>query len=154
MKPLLILILYIIFAYAFFETVLLFLKSKLQSNLFLVLGFAASGFIPLVFILPGIHFVVLAIFWLGLFLAWFGIKSHIESSILFRIIFLLKKSPSETPESLNDKYKKENGPGVRLSELVKGGFLDSFDSSYSLRTKGMAAAKIFSWINRLWRVKI
>jgi len=41
----------------------------------------------------GISLVAIAVFWSGAFLAWFGVKSHVESSMLLRLVFLLHRKP-------------------------------------------------------------
>src|SRR5687768_6636574 len=38
--------------------------------------------------------VAFTIFWAGFYLSWFGVRSHIESSILMRMMYLLRRQPS------------------------------------------------------------
>src|SRR5216110_1710512 len=56
------------------------------------------------------------IFWGGVFLLWFGVRSHIESSILLRMLFLLRQSPM-TDGGLLDEYMARCGESARVSEL-------------------------------------
>ena len=59
------------------------------------------------------------IFWGGAFLSWFGVRSHIESSILLRMLFLLRKQALSKTDLLAT-YNSQYGPGLRLEELFRG----------------------------------
>ncbi|HZR22048.1 MAG TPA: hypothetical protein VFA59_00580 [Vicinamibacterales bacterium] len=64
----------------------------------------------------------LAMLWCGAFLAWFGIRSHIESSILLRMLSLLRHGALGDDELL-DRYATRYGEDVRTAELRAGGFV-------------------------------
>ena len=49
-----------------------------------------------------------AIFWSGAFLTWFGVRSHIESSILLRMAYLLRGHPMQ-PGELLEEYDYPGG---------------------------------------------
>lgn len=63
-----------------------------------------------------------AIFWSGAFLTWFGVRSHIESSILLRMAYLLRAHPMR-PAELLDEYDKVYGADQRVEELFRAGLL-------------------------------
>src|SRR6188474_3195737 len=59
------------------------------------------------------------IFWGGAFLSWFGVRSHIESSILLRMLYLLRKKSLSESELLTE-YTSLYGPDMRFEELLRG----------------------------------
>lgn len=100
-------------------------RAKLQTALARVLviwliGYAAAS-IWLVSHGEG-GFAALTIFWSGAFLAWFGVRSHVESSILLRMLFLLRKGPLGDA-TLVDAYVSHYGEGARVDELARGGLV-------------------------------
>jgi hypothetical protein len=114
---------------AFAATALLsevFLRSrKLQAALVRVLGVHAIGLIiALVVLLPRhrISGVPILVFWSGAFLAWFGVRSHIESSILLRMVHILRRGPMRA-DGLIASYVSYYGPGERVEELVRAGLM-------------------------------
>jgi hypothetical protein len=66
--------------------------------------------------------VAFAIFWCGAFLLWFGVRSHIESSILLRMVCLLRERPM-TDAQLAAEYASRCGESMRLAELHRGGLV-------------------------------
>src|SRR5258707_478561 len=80
--------------------------TKLQTGLTRVLVVWIGGYIAAVSWLvrdADSGLVALTIFWNGAFLIWFGVRSHIESSILLRMLFLLRDCPM-TDARLVDGY--------------------------------------------------
>src|SRR5262249_39408014 len=67
--------------------------------------------------------LVLAAFWSGAFLTWFGVRSHVESSILLRMLMLLRRRPMADAQVV-DAYGAIYGRAQRLAELRHGGFVD------------------------------
>ena len=66
--------------------------------------------------------VAFAILWCGAFLLWFGVRSHIESSILLRMLCLLRERPM-TDAQLAAAYASRYGESMRLAELRRGGLV-------------------------------
>ena len=79
----------------------------------------------------------LTIFWAGAFLVWFGVRSHIESSILLRMLFLLRQRPM-TDRGLLDQYIARCGESARVSELRRGGLVDQEEQRLRVTRKGKA----------------
>jgi hypothetical protein len=99
--------------------------AKLQTGLPRVLAaWAAVYFIVMYFFLglTNIDSVAFTIFWGGAFLSWFGIRSHVESSILLRMTYLLRHGPL-TDAELVAKYNSQFSEATRIDELVRGGLL-------------------------------
>jgi predicted transcriptional regulator len=76
-----------------------------------------------------------AIFWMGAFLTWFGMRSHLESSILLRMLYLLKKR-SMKPGQLLEEYEQHYGEALRIEELVHSGLIRKDDQRFELTQKG------------------
>ena len=66
--------------------------------------------------------VLLGLLWAGVFLCWFGIRSHLESSILLHMLVLLREKPVSR-QALIDAYLQSYGPAERLDELKHAGLL-------------------------------
>ena len=97
--------------------------TKLQTGLARVLTawgsvYAVSMYWLLVH--DGLSPVAFTIFWGGTFLSWFGVRSHIESSILLRMLVLLRKRPL-TEGVLVAQYLSLYGEARRVEELCRGG---------------------------------
>jgi hypothetical protein len=99
--------------------------TKLQTGLMRTVGvFGAVGGIMLLYLLftrPA-AVVPFSIFWSGAFLTWFGVRSHIESSILLRMAYLLRAHPMR-PEELLEEYDKVYGANQRVEELFRAGLV-------------------------------
>jgi hypothetical protein len=123
---------------------LLLQRAKLQTRFTRILMahilFAVGGMIFL-HRLYGIHSLAVAVFWLGGFLSWFGIRSHVESSILIRMIFLLRQQPMR-PEELIIDYKRHYSSALRLEELQRSGLLDRKGNQLQLTKKGECVLRI------------
>jgi len=94
--------------------------------------------------LAAIYFVVhygnvgvlgFTVFWGGAFLSWFGVRSHIESSILLRMLHLLRSGPRDEAGIVN-AYMAIGGERVRLEELLKGGMAIREGDGFSVTPKG------------------
>jgi len=85
----------------------------------------------------------LLIFWSGAFLTWFGIRSHMESSILLRMLHLLRREA--VPESrLLQEYESHYGEPQRLEELFRGGLLDQTPDGIIVTSKGKFILNVVS----------
>lgn len=82
-----------------------------------------------------IGFLGLFIFWVGGFLSWFGIRSHVESSILLRMIYLLRFHPMTETELLS-QYESQYGESMRVAELVRTGLVRQDHNKIILTKKG------------------
>jgi hypothetical protein len=90
-------------------------------------------------------FAPLFIFWAGAFLTWFGVRSHIESSILLRMLYLLRKGP--IPEKrLLQEYESHYGELQRLEELLRGGLLGRTPSGLVVTKKGKFILRVVSFL--------
>jgi len=112
--------------------------TKLQTGLTRVLAWWAlvyAGVIALLLAQQQISPVAFTILWGGVFLSWFGVRSHIESSILLRMLVLLRQQPL-TEAQLVARYTSRFGEAVRLDELCRGGFAEHVRGTVSVTRKG------------------
>lgn len=79
--------------------------------------------------------IAMTIFWAGAFLTWFGVRSHIESSVLLRMLYLLRQQPVSADELLSS-YHSHYGKELRIEELVRGGLLERASSEFHVSSKG------------------
>jgi hypothetical protein len=124
--------------------------TKLQTGLarVLVVYFLIGGGLLLFFIISGnLGPVACTVFWSGCFLSWFGVRSHLESSILLRMLFLLKKR-AWTAQELLTEYNLHYGEAARLEELVRGGLTGPGTGVPALTSKGKTIVRIVSLLNR------
>lgn len=84
-----------------------------------------------------------AIFWGGASLLWFGVRSHAESSILLRMLCLLRARPMRDAAIL-DEYASIYGESMRLAELRRGGFVANEGARPRVTTKGKAVLLVVS----------
>ncbi len=104
--------------------------TKLQTGLAkVVLTHAVVAGLLLVYLLVSGHMVwpALIIFWAGAFLTWFGVRSHMESSILLRMLYLLRRG-SVAEKRLLEEYESHYGESQRLDELYRGALLEKTPS--------------------------
>ncbi len=97
--------------------------TKLQTALGRVLVVWAGVYLPAVAALAitgGASPFSFTVFWGGAFLSWFGIRSHIESSILLRMVHLLRLGPM-AQSALVAEYLALCGQSARTDELLRGG---------------------------------
>jgi len=112
--------------------------TKIQTGLFRVLLAQAVIFLLTAFVLKQtakIGYLSLFIFWIGAFLTWFGVRSHIESSILLRMVYLLSKRqmPART---LLTEYESQYGEALRMDELFRSGLIKAGPDGVSITPKG------------------
>lgn len=98
---------------------------RLQSALprvVVVHGIALATAVAL--LVPNRHLDLFAvvIFWSGGFLAWFGLRSHLESSILLQMIHSLRGTRMSGTD-LVAAYEGRYGEARRLEELVRAGLV-------------------------------
>jgi hypothetical protein len=120
--------------------------AKLQSRPARVLGVWVAGYVAALSWLvlhAGSGFITLTIFWGGAFLFWFGIRSHIESSILLRMLFLLRYGPT-TDARLVEEYASLYGESKRLEELRRGRFIVQDCDGIRITPKGKAVLLVVS----------
>jgi hypothetical protein len=94
----------------------------------------------------GISVTAFTMLWLGLFLSWFGIRSHIESSILMRMINLLGRDGSQTAQALLDSYNAHYGQERRLDELLRGGLVENAGGETRVTRKGRLILRVVSML--------
>lgn len=87
--------------------------------------------------------VALAIFWGGAFLVWLGVRSHLESSILLRMLVLLRQDPM-TDGQLTDTYSSVYGESKRLAELLRAGLIVRSQNRVHVTPKGKAILLVVS----------
>jgi len=120
--------------------------TKLQTGLGRVL--VAWGSVYLAALYPvlfhgGIGLIPFTIFWGGAFLSWFGVRSHIESSILLRMLYLLRKKSLSEAELLA-AYTSLYGPEMRFEELLRGKMATRSDGVTSVTPKGKTILRVVS----------
>jgi hypothetical protein len=91
----------------------------------------------------GFGLITILIFWAGAFLTWFGIRSHVESSILLRMLYLLRQGPMPASDLLQE-YESHYSEGARLEELFRGGLLEKTADKTVVTAKGRFIASIAS----------
>ena len=94
-------------------------KLKLQTGVSRVLVVWTSAYLATTVLLPRYEIgpVAFTIFWWGAFCSWFGCTSHIESSILLRMLYLLRQRPM-TDADLLAEYAVHYGEALRSEQLV------------------------------------
>lgn len=90
---------------------------------------------------PDLSAIAFTIFWGGTFLTWFGIRSHIESSILLRMLVLLRPQPMNEAQLISE-YLSKYGEVVRINELCRGGLAKRDGGAVSLTTKGQTILRV------------
>jgi hypothetical protein len=112
--------------------------TKLQTGLIRVMAVWAGVYLPVAIILlvvGGVSLFAFTVFWGGAFLGWFGVRSHIESSILLRMLHLLRRGSMEQ-SALIAEYLALCGQAVRTEELLRGGLATSQAGQLVVTTKG------------------
>src|SRR6201999_4359464 len=113
-------------------------KTKLQTGLTRAMG--AWGGVYLLFLYPvvrygGVGLFALTVLWGGSFLSWFGVRSHIESSILLRMLYLLRRRPM-SEAALVGEYSAMYGEDMRREELLRGGMALKVQNRLTITPKG------------------
>lgn len=124
---------------------------KLQNALTRTLPvFCVAGFVGLVLsLVQGCYFVFgILLFWGGSFLAWFGVRSHLESSILLWMLVYLRKA-ERTEAEISTVYLQRYGPAERLEELHTGGLIERMPGGeIALTRKGQQILRIATLLGR------
>ena len=120
--------------------------TKLQSGLakaIVVHAVIAGSLIAYLLIKGNTGWAALIIFWAGAFLTWFGVRSYMESSILLRMLFLLRRGP--VPKKvLLEEYESHYGQAQRLEELFRGSLLRKTSEGIRVTQKGNFILRIVS----------
>ena len=112
--------------------------TKLQTGLSRVLVAWTLVYLPACYLLlrhGDTGLIAYTIFWGGAFLSWFGVRSHIESSILLRMLYLLRRQPLSDAEILA-KYGSQYGENLRIEELLRGGLAEKSGERLVVTPKG------------------
>jgi len=122
-------------------------RRRLQSALLPVLiVWSGTGILGLgCLALQGSGVGVFAVFWAGSFLTWFAARSHLESSILLRMLCILRDRP-RSGNDLAAAYEAIYGPQHRLEELFRAGLLARAGPAIGLTAKGRWILWIASWL--------
>lgn len=81
------------------------------------------------------HPIVIVMYWCGYFLTWFGIRSHLESSILLKMLTTLQASNLSRDE-LMSSYLQSYSTQSRIAELDNSGLLESKKGIISITPSG------------------
>jgi hypothetical protein len=122
--------------------------TKLQTGLArVILVHATVAALVLIYLLwtGRMLWVALIIFWSGAFLTWFGVRSHMESSILLRMLYLLRRGWMEQDHLLKE-YEAHYGESQRLEELFRGELLEKTPSGVVVTEKGKFILRIVSFL--------
>ena len=84
---------------------------------------------------------VLVVFWCGAFLTWFCVRSHVESSILLRFLYLMRSGPMRKNELL-DRYEAFYGRERRVEELLRAGLVEEHNGEQRVTRKGALILRI------------
>jgi hypothetical protein len=110
--------------------------TKIQTGLFRVLLVHAVIFFLTAYALTvQSSYFGLLIFWIGAFLTWFGVRSHMESSILLRMVYLLSKTSMTAPVLLTE-YESHYGEALRIEELFRSGLIQTGPEGVTITRKG------------------
>lgn len=93
----------------------------------------------------GRGFLVFGVFWAGAFLSWFCVRSHIESSILLRMLHLLR-GRERTGEELVADYESLYGAHQRRQELVASGLAEEGPDGLRVTAKGKRILAGADWL--------
>ena len=85
--------------------------------------------------------IAFTVLWGGAFLSWFGVRSHIESSILLRMLVLLSRRPMAARQLIAD-YTVRCGEDARLEELCKGGLAQREGNRAVATVKGQKILRV------------
>jgi hypothetical protein len=89
--------------------------------------------------------LVFLVFWAGVFLSWFVVRSHLESSILLRMVHLLRRRAMGAEELLA-VYEADYGPRQRVEELIRSGLATETASGLQPTTKGRTILAGAHWL--------
>jgi hypothetical protein len=118
--------------------------TKLQTGLARVLVVWAAVYVLAVYRLANdgnVAAVPFTVFWGGAFLTWFGVRSHLESSILLRMLVLLRRRPMTEAEIVS-AYTSHCGEAARVEELCRGGLVRRERNTLAVTAKGQTVLDI------------
>ena len=87
------------------------------------------------------------VFWSGAFALWFGLRSHVESSILLRMLTWLRNRPATRDEIL-ERYNERYGRAHRVDGLVHAGLVTAADGVLAPTAKGRLIVRIARLLRR------
>ncbi len=122
--------------------------TKLQTGLtkVVLVHIAVAGSLLVYFFATGrMVWDALLIFWAGAFLTWFGVRSHMESSILLRMLYLLRRGLVSESRLLQE-YESHYGEAQRLEELFRGGLLEQTPDGIVVTSKGKFILRVVSFL--------
>jgi len=120
--------------------------TKLQTGLVRVLAAWGSVYaltLGYTLLRSGISPIGFTILWGGAFLSWFGLRSHAESSILLRMLVMLRRGAS-SDEELVARYVSLYGETARIDELCRGGLAQKARGSFTVTAKGSTVLRVVS----------
>ena len=85
--------------------------------------------------------------WSGAFLSWFVIRSHLESSILLRMLILLRTA-NLPADGVVHKYQSFYGSGQRARELMQANLIVRSGEECRLTRKGKLVLKVAGLLGR------
>ena len=95
--------------------------------------------------------ISITIFWVGAFVFWFNVHTLFESSILLKMLYILKSTDPMTKTELLKKYELHYGPDFRINELIKGEYFERSAEGFNVTRKGRFITIIFSIITYMWQ---
>lgn len=121
-----------------------------------ILGVQSSfaGLVSVWLVRDGLSPVPALLFWSGALLAWTGIRLHIESSILLRLVYLLWSRGELTSAALLSLYEGRHGIGARLAEIERGGFAEIEEGVALVTPKGLRVARLMTLATRCWSRRV
>lgn len=134
------------FLIAFCLSELALKNRKLQTGLttVILIHVGVAGLLLMYFFVAGRPvWDALLIFWAGAFLTSFGVRSHVESSILLRMLYLLRKG-TVSESDLLQQYESQYGKAQRLENLFHGGLLKKSPEGTVVTPKGKFILRVVS----------
>jgi hypothetical protein len=126
------------FLIAMIATELSLKGTKVQTGfikVILIHGICAAATIVYLATIRPLNVLPAVFFWSGAFFSWFGVRSHIESSILLRMLYLLRGNQMTATELLQS-YESHYGKADRLEELFRGGLAERRNNEIVITPKG------------------
>jgi hypothetical protein len=121
---------------------------KVQAGAAAVAAIHAGCALPVLVALvlrPGADLAGAIFFWIGGGLAWFVVRSHLESSILVSLVDEIAGGCSERGELLRRFHARE-GLHVRLDGLARAGLTEARDGRPVVTPRGRAVLVGFAWL--------
>jgi hypothetical protein len=114
---------------------------KLQSALGVIALVFGAGLAAALAFVRGVGVPGVLVFWSGLAACWFGVRSHIESSILINLLHRLRDGPAARDDLL-EGYLRRHGEEARLDELVASGLVARTPDGILATAKGRFVARL------------